>query len=43
MKKTVFLTGGTGTMGKETIKKFMENKEEFILRVLARPSEKAKA
>lgn len=42
MKKTVFLTGGTGTMGKETIKKFMENKEEFILRVLARPSEKNK-
>lgn len=42
MKKIVFLTGATGTMGQETVKKFMENKEEFTLRVLARPSEKNK-
>ena len=40
MKKTVFLTGATGGMGKETIIKFMENTEEFTLRVLARPSAK---
>lgn len=40
MKKVVFLTGATGTMGRETMKKFMENKDEFLLRVLARPSEK---
>lgn len=42
MKKLVFLTGATGTMGQETIKKFMENKDEFTLRVLARQSEKNK-
>lgn len=42
MKKIVFLTGATGTMGQETVKKFMESKEDFILRVLARPSEKNK-
>lgn len=42
MKKIVFLTGATGTMGKETVKKFMESKELFTLRVLARPSEKNK-
>ena len=42
MKKIVFLTGATGTMGLETVKKFMENKDLFTLRVLARPSEKNK-
>ena len=40
MKKTVFLTGATGTMGQATMQKFMEDKDKFILRVLARPSDK---
>lgn len=39
MKKTVFLTGGTGIMGMETIRKFMDHTDEFELRVFARPSE----
>ncbi|WP_394526083.1 NAD-dependent epimerase/dehydratase family protein [Lacrimispora sp. JR3] len=39
MKKIVFLTGATGQMGMETVKKFMENVDEFTLRVLARESE----
>lgn len=40
MKKIVFLTGGTGGMGTETIKKMIENPDEIELRVLARDSEK---
>lgn len=40
MKKVVFLTGGTGGMGTETIKKMLENPDEIELRVLARNSEK---
>ena len=40
MKKVVFLTGGTGGMGTETIKKMIENPDEIELRVLARDSEK---
>lgn len=39
MKKIVFLTGATGIMGMETVKKFMDHTDEFELRVLARPSE----
>ena len=39
MKKVVFLTGATGVMGTQTVKKFMEHTDEFELRVLARPSE----
>ena len=39
MKKVVFLTGATGVMGMQTVKKFMDHTEEFELRVLARPSE----
>ena len=39
MEKVVFLTGATGGMGMETLKKFMESTDEFKLRVLARPSE----
>ena len=42
-KKLVFLTGATGTMGMESLKKFMENQDKFTLRVLARPSEANKA
>ena len=40
MKKVVFLTGGTGMMGTETIKKMIENPDEIELRVYARDSEK---
>lgn len=36
MKKVVFLTGATGTMGTQTVKKFMDYTDEFELRVLAR-------
>ncbi len=39
MKKVVFLTGATGVMGMQTVKKFMDHTDEFELCVLARPSE----
>ena len=39
MKKVVFLTGATGIMGMETVKRFMDHLDEIELRVLARPSE----
>lgn len=38
--KTVFITGATGTMGKETLKKFIEDTEEFHVKILARDSKK---
>ncbi len=38
--KTVFVTGGTGTMGIATLKKFAELGEDFRVRLLARDSEK---
>ena len=42
-KKVVFLTGGTGVMGTEAIKKFLEHTDEFEVRALIRPSEKNRA
>ncbi|MDE7381196.1 MAG: NAD(P)-dependent oxidoreductase [Muribaculaceae bacterium] len=41
-KKTVFLTGATGTMGKEGVKALLNHPEELEVRVLARPSKKNK-
>lgn len=40
--KTVFLTGGTGKMGMETVKQLLARKPKFIVRMLARPSQKNK-
>jgi len=40
MKKVVFLTGATGTMGFETLKKLLENQDDLHVRVLARDSKK---
>lgn len=42
-KKVVFLTGGTGVMGTEAIKEFLEHTDEFEVRALIRPSEKNRA
>ncbi len=39
MKKKVFITGATGTMGMATLAKLMENKDEFSVKMLARDSE----
>lgn len=39
MKKTVFITGGTGIWGGETLKLFAQHTDEFHVRVLARNSE----
>lgn len=39
-KKTVFLTGATGTMGEETLKQLLARSSRFKVRVLARPSDK---
>lgn len=38
--KTVFVTGGTGTMGQETVKQLLSRSSRFRVRILARPSEK---
>ena len=38
--KTVFVTGGTGTMGIETVKQLLSRAPRFKVRALARPSEK---
>lgn len=38
----VFITGGTGVMGFETLKEFCKYPEEFTIRLLARPSKKNK-
>ncbi len=42
MKQTVFLTGGTGTMGWESFKELYKKKDRFNIRLLARPSRKNK-
>ena len=33
-KKTVFITGGTGTMGSETVKEFLKRNDRFEIRLL---------
>lgn len=43
MKKTVFLTGGTGNMGWSGFQELLKKKDRFTLRLLARPSKKNKA
>ena len=43
MKKTVFLTGGTGTMGYAGMCELLRYPEQYDVRVLARPSQKNKA
>ena len=40
MKTTVFLTGATGTMGWAGLKELLAHKENYNIRILARPSEK---
>ena len=42
MKKTVFLTGATGTMGYAGMMEILRYPERYNLRILARPSEKNK-
>ena len=39
-KRTVFMTGGTGVMGFETLKEFSRRLDRFEIRLLARPSRK---
>lgn len=39
-RKKIFITGGTGVMGFETIKEFARHADRFELRVLARPGRK---
>lgn len=41
-KRTVFITGGTGVMGFETVKEFCKYPNKFNIRLLARPSKKNK-
>ena len=40
--RTVFVTGGTGKMGIETVKQLLARKPKFVVRMLARPSAKNK-
>ena len=42
MKKTIFLTGATGTMGYAGMQEILRYPERYTLRILARPSEKNK-
>ena len=42
MKTTVFLTGATGTMGWAGLRELLAHKENYVIRVLARPSNKNK-
>lgn len=42
MKKKIFLTGATGVFGSETLKRLLENPDEFEVTILARPSKKNK-
>ena len=42
MKTTVFLTGATGTMGWAGLKELLAHKENYNIRILARPSKKNK-
>ena len=39
-KTKVFITGGTGVMGLETVKEFSNRLDRFEIRLLARPSKK---
>ncbi len=39
-KKVVFVTGGTGTMGQETLKQLLSRKNRFKVRALVLPTEK---
>lgn len=41
-KKVVFVTGGSGTMGQETLKQLLSRSNRFHVRALVRPSEKNK-
>lgn len=41
--KVVFVTGGTGTMGQETVKQLLARAPRFQVRMLARPSDKNRA
>ena len=43
MKKTIFLTGGTGTMGHAGMMELLRYPERYDVHVLARPSQKNKA
>ena len=43
MKKTIFLTGATGTMGKAGMNELLRYPERYDVRVLARPSRKNKS
>ena len=40
-RKTVFLTGATGNMGRETVKRIAAKADSLHLRILVRPEEKA--
>lgn len=42
MKTTVFLTGATGTMGWAGLQELLAHKENYNIRILARPSDKNK-
>ncbi len=42
-KRVVFVTGGTGIMGQETIKQLLSRRNRFKVRAIARRSEKNKA
>lgn len=39
-KKVIFLTGGTGTMGQETLKQLLSRSDHFHVRALVLPTEK---
>ena len=42
MKKTIFLTGATGTMGWAGLQELIKYPENYAVKVLARPSKKNK-
>ena len=42
MKKTIFLTGATGTMGHAGMSELLRYPDRYDVRVLARPSQKNK-
>ncbi len=42
MKKTIFLTGATGTMGWAGLQELLQRPEQYAVRILARPSAKNK-
>ena len=39
-RKTIFLTGATGNMGREAVKRIAEARDKFRLRILVRPQER---